>query len=188
MLLLTAVLSLSATAPELLPYGKPVRDAYFQFAPGSRYFNHGGYGATPKPVQQAMIKYTDEMELQPTLWFGTYHTYINANRPRLATIVNASEDDLVYLDNASSGMNAVLRSLQWKAGDILFIIGSVYAVFTNVAAWLTAQYGVRVVHVEIAYPVAGEDDYLTPVGAALDALSIADRARVRLALLDHYSS
>ena len=54
---------------------------------------------------------------------------------------------LVYLDNASSGMNAVLRSLQWKAGDILFIIGSVYAVFTNVAAWLSAHLGVHVVHV-----------------------------------------
>ena len=49
-------------AASLLPYGKAVRDAYFQFAPGTIYFNHGGYGATPRPVQQAMLGYAQQME------------------------------------------------------------------------------------------------------------------------------
>jgi len=181
---------LPATATGLLPYGKEVREAYFQFSPGTIYFNHGGFGATPRPVQQAMLGYTEKMEAQPTLWFASsgYHEYIHRNRLLLAKLIGSSPDDLVYLDNASAGMNAVLRSILWQKGDIVLLIGSLYAVFPNTVAWLAARYGIRAVGVEIAYPVSCADDYVVPVRKALEGLSASERSRIRVALLDHISS
>eukprot|EP00929_Paragymnodinium_shiwhaense_P024109 TRINITY_DN14948_c0_g1_i4.p1 TRINITY_DN14948_c0_g1~~TRINITY_DN14948_c0_g1_i4.p1 ORF type:complete len:140 (-),score=26.33 TRINITY_DN14948_c0_g1_i4:42-461(-) len=95
----------------LLPFGKAVRERYFQFANGTVYFNHGGFGATPRLVRQAMEKYSDEMEAQPTKWYaaGGYRSVINTVRTRLAAFLKADAKDLVFLDNASGGMNAVLQ-------------------------------------------------------------------------------
>ena len=53
---------------------------------------------------------------------------ISAARTKLAPLVKVDQADLVFVDNASAGMNAVLRSLQWAAGDIVLIFGSAYHV------------------------------------------------------------
>lgn len=175
---------------EPIPFGKPVRDAYFQFSPGTIYFNHGGFGATPKPIRKAMEVYTDRMEAQPTKWFakGGYHAVLQDVRSKLADLVCANASDLVFLDNASGGMNAVLRSLSWLHGDIILMVGSVYAVFPNTASWLQKQFGIRVIRVPISYPVAGPGDYTEPVHRALKNLTAIERVRIRLALFDHISS
>lgn len=34
-------------------------------------FNHGGFGATPRPVRQAQSGFTDQQEAQPTAWFAS---------------------------------------------------------------------------------------------------------------------
>jgi selenocysteine lyase/cysteine desulfurase len=176
--------------PPLLPYGKAVRDAYFQFAPGTVYFNHGGYGATPRPVQQAMLNYTRQMESQPTKWFGAhgYHSEITSTRAKLAPLVQASVQDLVFVDNASAGMNAVLRSLKWAPGDIVLIFGSVYPVIPNTVAWLVHQYRIDARQVHVQYPIKGDDNYVQPLRAALSNFSAAERLRVRLVCMDYISS
>lgn len=186
----------AASEGGILPFGKPIRDAYFQFEPGTIYFNHGGYGATPRPVRIAKDRYTDILESQPTKWFGKnkstgklgYQTWLEPVRDRLAKLIGANKSDVVFLDNASAGMNAVLRSLNWQTGDIVFLIGSLYAVFPYTAAWLEKQYGIRVIKVPISYPVSGAQSYVAPVQQALGGLSPADRAKIRLTLIDHISS
>lgn len=35
----------------------------------------------------------------------------------LAKDVNASVEDLVFVSNATAGVNSVLRSIDWKAGE-----------------------------------------------------------------------
>lgn len=184
-----ASLAVAVLGENLLPYGKAVREAYFQFAPGTIYFNHGGYGATPRPVREALDAHTTQMEAQPTDWFGKfeYQKQLAHVRPRLARMVGADPSDLVFLDNASGGMNAVLRSLAWQQGDILLMTNAAYAVFPNTAHFLKRQYGIRVETVLFEYPVSGSDAYTVPLRKALADLG-ADRHRVRLALFDHISS
>ena len=127
---------------------------------------------------------------QPTKWFGApgYHGQISAARTKLAPLVKADQADLVFVDNASAGMNAVLRSLHWAAGDIVLIFGSVYPVIPNTVAWLARQYRVRAVPVHVGYPISGADDYVQPLRAALGNLSATERKRVRLVCMDHISS
>jgi selenocysteine lyase/cysteine desulfurase len=42
---------------------------------------------------------------------------LEAVRDQVAAYVNAPEDDVVLVENASGAVNAVLRSVKWKAGD-----------------------------------------------------------------------
>lgn len=177
-------------------FGREVREKYFQFRKGFLNFNHGGFGATPLPVRLAQNKFTDDMEAEPTQWLdpawaeGGHHGYvdeINKVRPRLAEMAGAkSAQEIAFVENASNGLNAVLRSMLWQTGDVLLLTDAAYAVMPNTARFLTRQYGVRVVTVPINYPVAGDEAYLAPLRATLAQPDVADH--IRLAVFPHISS
>eukprot|EP00913_Durusdinium_trenchii_P003976 g3682.t2 len=82
--------------PQVPSFGKTIREAYFQFQPGFLNFNHGGFGATPKPVRRMQNRFIDEQEAQPTAWFasGGYQKVISEVRPRLAEMMGANATDV----------------------------------------------------------------------------------------------
>lgn len=101
--------------------------------------------------------------------------------------MGANESDLVFLDDASSGLNAVLRSLRWQPDDILLLTTAAYAVLPNTAQWLQQRYGIRTLHVEVHFPATGAGTFLDPVRDAVEKLG-AEASRLRLAVFDHVSS
>jgi selenocysteine lyase/cysteine desulfurase len=92
--------------------------------------NHGSFGATPGVVTQALRERYDEMERCPDYWFRynekntTLYGSLGPVLARIAKIINAnSQDDVVFVDNASGGINAVLRSLTLDpTAKILYLI------------------------------------------------------------------
>jgi len=96
-------------------YGKEVRDKLFLMADGFINLNHGSFGTVPKKVAESQYSYFLEQESYPDTWFRTsYYKYIDNSRNLIANYVNASVDDIVLVENASSAMNAILRSLGLK--------------------------------------------------------------------------
>jgi hypothetical protein len=47
-------------------------------------------------------------------------------RQRLADYINADVDDVVLIENASAGVNGVLRSWPWRAGDKVLYFSTAY--------------------------------------------------------------
>jgi len=171
-----------------LPFGKPTREAYFQFPEGFLNFNHGGFGGTPLPVRKHMEAVTDVMEASPTEFFSQgYHSIINGIRPRLAELLHANASDIVFLDDASAGLNAVLRSTPWQRGDVLLLTSAAYALLPNVARWLEERYGIQTMVAEVAFPCTGDEDFLRPVRQVLNKAAAAG-LKVRLAVFDHVAS
>eukprot|EP00434_Breviolum_minutum_P000237 symbB.v1.2.000197.t1/scaffold21.1/size436794/16 len=189
-LLPLAILPLAAAheQPSKVPFGKPVRDAYFQFQHGFLNFNHGGFGATPRPVRQAQSGFTDQQEAQPTAWFasGGYKKVISQVRPRVAEMMNANSSDVVFLDDASSGLNAVLRSLPWEPKDVMLLTSAAYAVLPNTGKWLQKRYDIQIVQAEVHFPATGPEAFLDPVEEVLSQLP--HPCKLRLAVFDHVSS
>ena len=85
----------------------------FQMEPGYTNLNHGSYGSTPRAVTAVKRCWYDHIELVPDQWFryDQYETMDLVRAPLAAFINAASKDDVAFVDNASHGMNAVLRSL-----------------------------------------------------------------------------
>ncbi|CAJ1398001.1 unnamed protein product [Effrenium voratum] len=180
-------LALATSTPDV-PFGKALRDKFFQFKPGFLNFNHGGFGATPLPVRRAMDHFTDQQEAQPTAWFGGgYKKVLQDVRPRLAEMMNANISDLVFLDDASAGLNAVLRSLPWQPGDLLLLTTAAYAVLPNTGRWLQQRYGIRTVRVNVSFPASGPNAFVEPLARTLRDLG-EQTAQLRLAVFDHVSS
>ena len=90
----------------------------FLLDPGVTYLNHGGYGACTVAVFERYQALQRELELNPTEFLGRrFDSLVAASREALAAFVGARADDLVLVPNATSALNAVIRSLRLQPGD-----------------------------------------------------------------------
>jgi selenocysteine lyase/cysteine desulfurase len=119
----------SETAPS---YGHGLLN-HWQMAKGYTNLNHGSYGATPIAVTLGLRKHYDEQELRPDYWFrynGNNRTLfgsLDQARTRIAKLINAKHSgDVVFVDNASGGMNAVLRSVILEPQDKILYLNLAY--------------------------------------------------------------
>ncbi|HWB59157.1 MAG TPA: aminotransferase class V-fold PLP-dependent enzyme, partial [Chthoniobacteraceae bacterium] len=82
------------------------------FDPEAIFMNHGAFGGCPRAVQECQAEWRARLERQP-LHFLTreLEPLLDAARAALAEFVGAEPDDLVFVGNATSGINTVLRSL-----------------------------------------------------------------------------
>jgi isopenicillin-N epimerase len=85
----------------------------FLLDPDVAYFNHGGYGACTVGIFDEYQRLAREIETQPTDFFSRrFDGAIYESRSALASFVGARADDLVFAPNATSALNAVIRSLR----------------------------------------------------------------------------
>jgi isopenicillin-N epimerase len=90
----------------------------FLLDPGITYLNHGSYGACPAPVFERYQELQRELERNPNEFLGRRFDGLMAESgAALAAFVGASPDDLVLVPNATSGLNAVIRSLSLGPED-----------------------------------------------------------------------
>src|SRR5580658_7194459 len=91
--------------------GRAIRGAW-RLDPDFVTVNHGSFGATPDCVLADQENWRRRMEAQPTRFMGTVlPDALRASASRLASFVGARGEDIAFVDNATSGCNAVLRSL-----------------------------------------------------------------------------
>lgn len=147
--------------------------------PGRLFLNHGSYGACPVPVQARQQEYRDRLERSPCDFMARLPRRLEAARQELAEFLQARPEELAWSSNATSGVNAVLRSLEWEAGQEILTTDHVYNACGNVLDFLAETRGVRPVKIALPFPDPGDI-----VQTVTDAVTPA----TRLALLDHVTS
>src|SRR5690349_10837913 len=111
--------------------------------PSITYLNHGTVGAPPRRVLDAQQRMRDEIEKQPSRFLlrelvSAGVAKVPPERPRLrvaadqvAEFLGVSGKDVAFIDNATSGVNAVLRSFDFREGDELVIPDHAYGAVRN---------------------------------------------------------
>ncbi|MBD2347253.1 aminotransferase class V-fold PLP-dependent enzyme [Anabaena subtropica] len=146
------------------------------------FLNHGSYGACPKPVLLVQEKLRSQMEKEPLRFFGREWEPLSDNaRAELATFVNADIEDLVFVPNATTGVNSVLRSLHFAPDDEILTTNHEYNACRNVLDFVADRSGARVVVAKVPFPLESPQQVFT---AIIEHVS----AKTRLALLDHVTS
>lgn len=158
---------------------------HFQFEPGYVNMNHASYGAVPKLVAQCFDYWHSRAESNPDRWLR----YEVMPRLEKAAAIMAKhlkvEDakDVAFIPNASSGINAVLRSLKLARNDVLIYFSEAYG-SVKFAVQHTAQLaGAKSVELVIKYPFTDAE--------IIDSLDSALRnytSRVKLVVVSHVSS
>jgi isopenicillin-N epimerase len=150
--------------------------------PSVAYLNHGSFGACPTAVLATQTALRQEMEREPVDFLSaTLPARLNAARDALSPFLGADPADLVFVPNATAGVNAVLRSLLLDPKDELLITDHTYAACRKTAEFVAARTGARVVVAHLPFPVRDEDEL---IAAVLNRVSPA----TRLALMDHITS
>jgi isopenicillin-N epimerase len=82
------------------------------------YLNHGSYGPPPDAVRAARRQLIDRLDTDPLDFFNRhYERELIAARDRLAMFIGGSGENLVFVENATAGMNVVASSFRIAAGD-----------------------------------------------------------------------
>jgi isopenicillin-N epimerase len=146
------------------------------------FLNHGSFGAAPTAVLDEQDRIRRRIEREPLLFFDHHYLEeLDRARAELAAFLGSRSDDLVFVVNATTGVNTVLRSLRLRAGDELLVTDHEYKACRNAVDAVAADVGAEVVVAPIPFPLADEGQ---AVGAVLDRLS----SRTSLLLIDHITS
>ena len=159
----------------------PLR-AHWLLEDGLTFLNHGSFGACPKAVMDEQSRLRSEMERNPVrfLW-REIEGRLDAARAELARFVGADPENLAFVANATTAVNAVLRSLELKPGDELITTDHGYNACNNILAECARRAGAKVVTARIPFPIVAPEQ---ATAAALKAVT----PRTRLVLIDHVTS
>jgi isopenicillin-N epimerase len=176
---------------EMTPFGRALLDLW-PLDPSITYLNHGTVGVVPRRVLAVQAAIRAEMERQPATFLFRDANHLEgravSERPRMRAAADelggrmgARGDDLAWVDNATAGVNAVLRSLDWREGDEVLVTDHSYGAVTLAARGILRTFGAVVR--EVALP----DPAIAP-GPVAEAIVGALGPRTRLAILDHVTS
>ncbi|HSY96313.1 MAG TPA: aminotransferase class V-fold PLP-dependent enzyme [Steroidobacteraceae bacterium] len=150
--------------------------------PAVTYLNHGSFGACPSAVLEAQAALRSEMEREPVDFLvANLPARLDAARDTLSAFLGAAPQDVVFVPNATAGVNAVLRSLSFRSEDELLLTNHTYAACRKTVDFVAQRCGARVVVANLPFPCRDAEDI---VAAVLQRVS----PRTRLALLDHVTS
>ena len=114
--------------------------AGFLLDPEVAYFNHGGYGACPVEVFAEYQRLQLELEREPTELFSRrFEAVLREARATLAAFVGARTDDLVFSPNATSALNAVIRSLRIRPEEEILTTKHEYGAILRTLGFIRAN-------------------------------------------------
>jgi isopenicillin-N epimerase len=155
---------------------------YWLLDPKVVFLNHGSFGACPKAVLKLQNELRGKMEAAPVqfLW-RHYEELLEPARAALARFIGARSRDLVFITNATAGVNAVVRSLRLRSGEALLTTNLDYNACHNVLVETARQAGAKVQVARVPFPLRNADQ-------VLEAILETATSRTRLAMIDHVAS
>ena len=172
----------------MLPSGQPAINEpaadpkLWLLDPDIIFLSHGAFGACPRAVLEVQNEWRAQMERGPVQFLvREMEAPMDAARTALAQFIGSDAEDLVFVPNATTGVNTVLRSLRFEPGDELLTTDHEYNACRNAINFVAERSGARVVVAEIPFPVSKADEIIARV---LERVT----ARTRLVLVDHITS
>ena len=150
--------------------------------PAVTFLNHGSFGARLREVNERQDELRMRMEREPVRFLvREIEPLLDDARRSVAAFVGADAAGLVFVPNATAGVNAVLRSLDLDEHDELLVTTHEYNASRNALEYVAQVAGAKVVAVEVPFPVDSPD---TIVQRVLDRVT----PRTKLLLVDHITS
>lgn len=154
----------------------------FLLDPTVTFLNHGSFGATPRSVMEARHQLSLAFEAEPV-------DYVRRVLPgalrhaaeRVATWLGVPGDELGFVENATAGTAAVLRSLDLGPGDVILTTDHAYGAVRRLIDHVCERTGARAHVVHVPYPVARASD-------VVDAVASDFPERAKIAVFDHLTS
>ncbi len=155
---------------------------YFLLDPDIIFLNHGSFGATPRPVFESYQRWQCELERQPVEFLGRRSDeLLNAAREKLAAYLGTSRDNLVFVTNATMGINILARSLELGPTDEVLASDHEYGALDRTWKFLSQRSGFKYINHPTSLPVQNGEQWIDQFWAGVTA-------RTRVIFLSHITS
>ncbi|KAI1649432.1 PLP-dependent transferase [Daldinia loculata] len=173
----------SSITPTTVSFGKQMRQAHFNFAPSYTPLNHGSFGSFPSGVREHQRRLQRETEARPDTFIRfEYPGLLREAREVVAPLLGAETDEVVFVPNALTAINTVLRNLTYRDGDVIVYFSTIYDACHKTIQSLEETTRVRGHCVELVYPIE-DNEILDKFRSAI--LEVQNQGKsVKLALFD----
>ncbi len=155
---------------------------YWSLDPDAVFLNHGSFGACPRFVLERQAQYRRQFESQPVRFLMREMEPLFDNaRAAVARFVHAAPEDLVFVQNATSGVNTVFRSLRFEPGDEILYTNHIYGACKRLLEFISKHTGAVLVEAVYDFPIASPE-------VIIEAIIGKVTSRTRIALIDHITS
>jgi isopenicillin-N epimerase len=164
-----------------MQFGKSIRSQWL-LEENCVFLNHGSFGATPKVVLDAQTRWRQRLEQQPVRFMTQeLPDALRSAAAELADFVGAKGEDLVFVENATAGINAVVRSLSFSPGDQIVTTNHVYGAVRKTLEFICQRTGAKLIEVQVPFPVNSEAEIIAAIATQLTP-------KVKLLAIDHITS
>ena len=166
-----------------MQYGKKLLHLW-QLDKSVTFLNHGSFGATPKIILAEKYNWSLKMETQPVeFYLDKYPILLRESIETLASFVGADPKDMTFVENATTGVNTVIRSLlpDFLKGGEITITNHTYPAVKNTAKYMSSVTGAKINEIEIPIPIESDEQILEQMDKQLSD-------KTKLAIFDHVSS
>ncbi|KAI0602137.1 aminotransferase family protein-like protein [Biscogniauxia sp. FL1348] len=166
-----------------VPFGREMRAAHFNFAPFYTPLNHGSFGAFPSAVRDYQHKLQHETEARPDTFIRfVYPKLLRQARGAVAPLLGADIDEVVFVPNALTGINTILRNLTYRDGDVILYFSTIYDSCLKTIQSLEETGSVKGFAIQLTYPIE-DGDILDMFRAAVLQVHTQGK-KVKLAMFD----
>jgi isopenicillin-N epimerase len=133
----------------------------FLLNPEVAFFNHGSFGACPKPVFDEYQRWQRELEWEPVDFLGRRREkLLEEAKSKLAEYLNTAPENMVFVVNATQGINAVAKSLRLQPGDEILTTNHEYGAVNKTWEFVCEKTGAKMVEHHITMPVTTHEKFV----------------------------
>ena len=136
--------------------------------PGVTYLNHGSFGPSPLSVIAARQAWIERLEAEPMDFFVRQLEPLLAEaRQRLAPFCGTSAENLLFVDNATFGMNIVAQSITLATGDEVLLTDHEYGAVTRIWRRVCERTGASLKIARLPEPFTSAEEVVASIIAAV---------------------
>ncbi|MEW6651602.1 MAG: aminotransferase class V-fold PLP-dependent enzyme [Chloroflexota bacterium] len=125
------------------------------------FLNHGSFGATPRSVFEYYQRWQLELERQPVEFLGRRaKDLLLHSRADLATFLHTQAGNLVYVTNATTGLNIIARSLRLGSHDEILASDHEYGALDRTWKFLSQRNGFKYINQKVNLPANNSADII----------------------------
>jgi isopenicillin-N epimerase len=146
------------------------------------FLNHGSFGAVPGQVFEVQRTWQERMEKQPVEFLGRQiHSFLSQAREEIGQFLGTHADNLVFIPNATHGINIVARSMEFPRGSEILTTNHEYGAMDRTWHFLSELTGWVYQPYQVPLP-------LDQPGDLVDGLFAQVNEHTRAIFISHISS
>jgi isopenicillin-N epimerase len=158
------------------------RPELWSLDPDVLHLNHGSFGACPSRILERNTQLRQQMESNTSRFFEQeLPELLETAREALGLFLGAPAQDLVFVDNATTGVSTVLANLDLTDGDRILVTDHGYNACSNAARFFANRASAEIDVINLRFPGSDANEIVEEILGACTA-------HTRLLLIDHITS